>query len=202
MTDIGRVKTIAFIMNLLDVFGVAIILIAAFVFQFVLYELPCPLCLLQRLGLLGIALGISMNLSFGLRASHYAISCLSAIYLAAVAMRQILLHINPGSPGYGSPILGLHMYTWSFIIAVAFIIFILLGFFLDQQFSTRQFKQPVALRRVAYVLLVLLVLLSLVNTIAVFVECGFSQCPDNPTRYLYGLVKSYIQTHFFLYHSH
>ena len=32
-----------------------------------------------------------------------------------VAMRQILLHIMPGDPGYGSALLGYHYYCWAFI---------------------------------------------------------------------------------------
>ncbi|WP_201276895.1 hypothetical protein [Microbulbifer sp. ALW1] len=29
--------------------------------------------------------------------------------------RQVLLHIAPGNPGYGSPFLGMHFYTWALV---------------------------------------------------------------------------------------
>ena len=45
------------ILNALDVIGIIIILIVAFGFQFYLKELPCPLCLLQRVGLIAMAFG-------------------------------------------------------------------------------------------------------------------------------------------------
>ena len=31
----------------------------------------------------------------------------------AIAARQILLHIMPGDPGFGSAFLGMHFYTWA-----------------------------------------------------------------------------------------
>ena len=34
---------------------------------------------------------------------------------ALVSVRQILLHIKPGDPGYGEPVLGMHLYTWALI---------------------------------------------------------------------------------------
>ena len=67
--------------NIFDLFGISLVLIAAFVFQVGLHELPCPLCLLQRLGLLGIAFGTLLNLRYGTRVIHYALSCLSAIFM-------------------------------------------------------------------------------------------------------------------------
>lgn len=185
MTSTKRIKNIAFAMNILDILGIFVILAVALIFQFVFYDLPCPLCLLQRLGMLGIALGISMNFRFGLRASHYAVSCISALYLAAVAIRQILLHIAPGVKPYGPAVLGMHMYTWAFIIAAAFIAFTVLGLFLNGQFATSQFQPSPLFKKIAFTLLILVLCLSIVNTGAVFTECGFSQCPDNPIHYLY-----------------
>ena len=37
----------------------------------------------------------------------------------AISTRQILLHITPGDPGYGSVVLGLHLYTWALLIFAA-----------------------------------------------------------------------------------
>ena len=37
---------------------------------------------------------------------------------AAISARQVLLHILPGDAGFGSPLLGLHLYTWCLIAFV------------------------------------------------------------------------------------
>src|SRR6202030_1496508 len=43
--------------------------------------------------------------------------CIFASFVgAAVSIRQILLHIVPPDAGYGPPVLGLHLYTWAFIV--------------------------------------------------------------------------------------
>lgn len=44
-------------LSAIELMGIAITIIAAFYFQFAMDELPCPLCLLQRLGLLAIGFG-------------------------------------------------------------------------------------------------------------------------------------------------
>ena len=90
-------------------------LAAAFAAQLVLGELPCPLCLLQRVQFAMLAIGPILNIRHGPRPSHYAASLLTAALGAVVAARQILLHILPGDPGYGSALFGHHYYTWSLI---------------------------------------------------------------------------------------
>ena len=42
---------------------------------------------------------------------------------ASVSWRQINLHIKPGDPGYGEPILGLHMYMWALITFVIVLVY-------------------------------------------------------------------------------
>ena len=45
-----------------------------------------------------------------------------ALLGAAVALRQISLHVIPRTPHYSAPFLGIHFYTWAFItFAVIFI---------------------------------------------------------------------------------
>ena len=44
---------------------ICIILISALYFQFGLHEEPCPLCLLQRMAMMGVILGLSLNIYFG-----------------------------------------------------------------------------------------------------------------------------------------
>ena len=86
------------------------------------HDLPCPLCLLQRVALAGVAYGLLVNLRFGPQPSAYAIMLLAALFGMGAAGRQVLLHITPGSGSYGAPLLGLHLYTWSFVLFVLVIL--------------------------------------------------------------------------------
>jgi len=110
-TFIGKLSLIDSGIGLL---GVIIILSGALFVQFFYGEQPCPLCLLQRVAFINIGLALFMNLRHGNKVSHWAIATLSACAGMAVSLRQISLHIN--SPvGFGSPVFGLHLYTWCFI---------------------------------------------------------------------------------------
>ena len=104
-------RALAVTLNVLGLYAVAAVLAVAFAAQLLLGELPCPLCLLQRIQFAVLAIGPMFNVRYGPRPSHYAMSLLAAAAGAAFAMRQILLHIMPGDPGYGSALLGYHYYT-------------------------------------------------------------------------------------------
>ena len=52
-------------------------------------------------------------------ATGYGMSVIAAVVGAAISIRQILLHIVPPDPGYGEPVLGLHLYTWALLVFVA-----------------------------------------------------------------------------------
>ena len=89
-------------LNATALYGVALVLAVAFAAQLLLHELPCPLCLLQRILFALLAVGPILNVRFGPRPSHYALSLLTAVAGAVVSTRQVLLHILPGDAGYGS----------------------------------------------------------------------------------------------------
>jgi disulfide bond formation protein DsbB len=122
-------------LNALGLYSIALVLAIAFAAQLLLGELPCPLCLLQRIQFAMLAVGPILNLRYGPRPSHYGISLLVAIAGAGFAARQILLHIMPGDTGYGSALFGYHYYTWAFIgFSVAiFLLAVMLLF--DRQFA-------------------------------------------------------------------
>ena len=82
----------------------------------VLNELPCPLCLLQRIGFVMVAFGFMLNVVYGPQSRHYGVILIGALYGVATSLRQVSLHVIPGTPGYGSPILGMHYYTWAFVL--------------------------------------------------------------------------------------
>src|SRR5260221_6891513 len=104
-------QTRAITLNALGLYAVALVLMAAFAAQVVLHELPCPLCLLQRVLFATLAIGPILNIRFGPRPSHYAMSLLAAAAGAVASTRQDLLHILPGGTGYGSALLGFPYYS-------------------------------------------------------------------------------------------
>src|SRR6266852_630911 len=176
-------RSLAVQVNALGLYGVALVLAAAFAAQLLLNELPCPLCLLQRIQFAMLAVGPILNVRFGPRPSHYALSLLAAAAGAAVAMRQILLHIMPGDPGYGSALLGYHYYTWAFIGFAVAIVLIAAMLLFDRQFRNDGAAQPVEVGAFARTAVWLVIALTALNVIATLLECGFGACPDNPVEY-------------------
>src|SRR5262245_27522538 len=114
----------------LNVLAVCGVLLGAFAVQFGQGELPCPLCVLQRMAMLLCAVGPAFVIARARRgdveagdfADGYGMSVLAGVAGAAVAGRQVLLHVPPSDPGYGEPVLGLHLYSWSFIVFVAVLV--------------------------------------------------------------------------------
>ena len=190
-------RSVAVTLNALGLYAIALVLAAAFAAQLFLGELPCPLCLMQRIQFAMLAIGPVLNIRFGPRPSHYAASLLTAVAGAGFAMRQILLHITPGDPGYGSALLGYHYYSWAFIgFAVAIVLSAIMLLF-DGQF-TGQFTRADSgtadsgtsaavdwFGRAAVWLAIVFVALNVISTL---LECGFDACPDNPVSY--HLLKS------------
>jgi disulfide bond formation protein DsbB len=172
---------LARILNVLALIGICAVVLAAFYWQLFRGELPCPLCLLQRAALLGAGLGFMLNVRFGGSESHYGVAIVSALVGGAVAARQILLHVVPGTGAYGSALLGWHLYTWAL---VAFFLIALLAaalLFIEAQFveGVRDVRPSAGAQALGW-LFVLVVLASAVSTL---LQCGFGPCPDNPTGY-------------------
>lgn len=170
-------ETAVTVFNVLEILGIFLTLFAALSFQIVLHDLPCPLCILQRIGFFGVAYGLLLNLRYGLHSSHYSIALLSALFTNFVALWQIALHIVPGTGSYGLPFLGLHLYTWSYILSMLILIStsILLGF-------ERQYKNAIIERMrshwLTHLLFVITLILLLTNIISISISCGFSECPE------------------------
>ena len=60
----------AITLNALSLYAVAAVLATAYAAQFILHELPCPLCLLQRIAFAMLAVGPILNVRYGPRPSH------------------------------------------------------------------------------------------------------------------------------------
>lgn len=108
--------TLQRILNILFLWALCAILLAAFFYQVVKGEEPCPLCFLQRLGMTGVAAALLMNLRFGIKVEHYGLAILSALLGRVVALRQISFHICPELPTFGETVFGFDLYLWSFFI--------------------------------------------------------------------------------------
>src|ERR1700712_416194 len=127
MTTASRTRlqaTLNDLFMLAMMFVIAAILTTAMVLQYHDGEIPCPLCLLQRVAMFGVCFGIVLHFRHGYSARHTGISLLFALFLLIVAGRQTLLNIYP-RPGHsytGSAVLGLHMPVWSVIIAAALLL--------------------------------------------------------------------------------
>lgn len=165
-------------LNALGLIAISGVLLAAFFEQLVFGELPCPLCLLQRVGFVIVGAGLTLNVLCGPRPSHYGLMLLGAVTGAAIALRQIALHVVPGTGGYGSPILGLHLYTWAFVVFALVVVGSGLMLLIESQFSGSRDRSGLA--RFAVGLFALVVLANGVSTV---LECGGGLCPDNPTEY-------------------
>ena len=160
---------------------IAAILTAALALQFGRGELPCPLCLLERAAMFGVAFGILQNLRHEYSARNTGISLVFAVFLLVVAVRQTLLDIypRPGHAYIGSAVLGLHMPVWSILIALALIAatavkLALLGG--DAHLGGARPAMFPLLGRLATALAAVLMALALVNLAAVVVQCGLGEC--------------------------
>lgn len=168
-----------YIANSIAMLLISSVLVGAFYFQFGLNENPCPLCLLQRMGMLGIILGLSLNTYFGFKKEHFAIIILVALIGSVYSIRQILLHICPvaGEPlGYGTPILGMYLYSWALLIFATSIIGSAIFLFFIREEKNGAERNPAIFEKVVFYLGILL---CFANIIAAFFECYFGPCCEN-----------------------
>lgn len=172
---------IAVRLNAIGIYAICVVLLSAFYYQFDLGDLPCPLCLLQRVAFTALALGPVLTIRFGPRPFHYGVTIIAALAGAGIAMRQILLHIMPGNPGFGPPFMGLHFYTWSFLCFVAAIAACAVVLLFEEQFADDSTPPEIGLFEKGALWLILAI--TLVNAVSALLECGFAFCPGGPEGY-------------------
>jgi len=173
--------------NMLDIIGIAIVLLVAFCFQFHYSEMPCPLCLLQRFGFFMMAYGLMMNVVFTLRARNYALSAIAALFTAVTSLRQMFLHIVPGTGGYGGTLFGWHLYTWCFVFSGLFLMATFFALLFDKQFVKMTTPRTDTHESIGRLLVALFIILLLVNVVGSYMECGLAYCPDNPMHYIHNI---------------
>lgn len=166
------------LLDTLALVAICVVLAIAFYYQFALGELPCPLCALQRVGFLVAGVALMMNLVSGPAPAHYGLIVLTSLAAGSASLRQIALHVIPGTGSYGSALFGWHFYTWAFVGYGALIAYAGLMLLLPAGRAAR--AAPGRAQTAAFVLFVLL---AATNVVAFFFECGFGPCPDDPTGY-------------------
>lgn len=167
--------------NIMGLSAISFLLILAFLDQLFFHDLPCPLCLLQRISFVAIGLCFLMNLRIGFRPAHYGLMLLAALLGLAIATRQIYIHLSPNDPGYGMQFWGLHLYVWSAIGFITIMSLIGIALIFD-----RGFKNPIKIQnKWLSALICLFLFLILANGISTFIECGPHVCPDNPIFYYF-----------------
>jgi disulfide bond formation protein DsbB len=169
-------------LNAFGLLAVGGVLGFAFADQIFFRDLPCPLCLLQRVGLMLAGFGLALNLRFGARPGHYGLMIIAAVAGGAVSVRQILLHIVPGSGSYGNAFLELHFYTWALIVFVLIVLGAAVMLLFDGQFE-KSAPASGKLQGLSLFAFAVFALLVVANGAATFLECGLGLCPDDPTRY-------------------
>ena len=160
---------------------VAGILTAAMTLQYAKGELPCPLCLLERLALLGVCFGILLNFRSGFSYQNTGFTLLAALFLLVVSVRQSLLDIypRPGHAYIGSAVLGLHMPVWSIVIALALLLAYAIKLSViggDEYLRRHDVAEFPRLRKTALVIGGYVLAICAINLVSVIVQCGLGEC--------------------------
>ena len=172
--------------------GYSLVILGAISTQFIgAKDMPCPLCVLQRMAmmLIGIAavwvIGQAKKgeLSVYSYVRSYGLMILAALLGIVMSTRQILLHIIPGDPGYGGTVLGLHLYTWALITFFIVLIYAAVMFTVEDATFPVAPKDPKWLK-LSSILVWFFIAIIAVNVVLIFAEEGFNWVlPDDPDRY-------------------
>ncbi|MEU1150432.1 disulfide bond formation protein B [Streptomyces sp. NPDC005863] len=163
------------------------ILLTSLAFQIFDGDMPCPLCVVQRMAMLLCAAGpahIIVRARTGAVSTvdymaGYGLATVAAVAGAGMAARQVLLHLTDPK-GYGPAVLGLHMYTWALVTFLVVIVFCALSFVFAPQLIPKGASYGFGSKAVVW----LLVAIAVVITVLTFAEEGFHlTLPDDPRRY-------------------
>jgi disulfide bond formation protein DsbB len=173
------------------VLGYCGVLLAAFSVQIFQGEFPCPLCMVQRyamilssLAALWLIMQARRNALTPLRyAQGLGMAIVAAILGSWESIRQILLHIMPGDPGYGGAVMGLHLYTWALLTFVSVILYCGVALILAPA------AVPIAPKGgigaiLPMIVVWLFVIVVAANVVAIILLEGFAWVlPDDPSSY-------------------
>jgi disulfide bond formation protein DsbB len=162
------------------------ILTAAMVMQYAFADIPCPLCLLQRVAMFGCCFGLLHQLRTHKSERGGGIALLFALLLLIIAVRQTLLDLfpRPGHAYVGSAVFGVHMEVWSVVIGVALLLALALRLTLfGGPRSLPQAGTP-PLGRAVRLIELYVVLICALNVASVVLQCGLGECHTSGYRLL------------------
>jgi len=174
------------------VLAYTVVMLSAFYIQFAEGEFPCPLCMLQRYGMILSTIGalwVIMQARRGtLTTARYAqglgMGMLAVLAGATVSLRQISLHILPGDPGYGEPFLGLHLYSWAFVTFTIVLIYVGVMLMLMPRGIPVAPPAGSPAAKISTAIIWLFIGVVAANVIAIIFLEGFAGVlPDDPERY-------------------
>ena len=190
----GPLAPIRVILLHVEILGVLFVVLGGFWFQFAEHELPCPLCLLQRMGMLLATLGPAYvlirrqvddeSITPAARAGvGFGMSVLAGMLGMSMAARQVLLHIMPGDPGYGDAVMGMHLYSWAVVVFVVVICTSGITLLFHRELAPGRLEGPMPWWTKATLgILLVVIVANILNAIAI---AGFHPfLPDNPEHYL------------------
>ncbi len=149
------------------------VILFAYIAQITTHQEPCPLCLLQRIGMIGIAMGNLMNLKFGFKIPHYAFSLLWVLFGGTVSLRQIMLHVCPDFPVYEKPFWGFYLYSWSFLVYACSFFALILMLFLYTNKDGQRVDALNWLDKIAFVFTLFVIICNIVTALRL---CNFGLC--------------------------
>lgn len=168
------------------------VIMGGFYFQFGKGEYPCPLCMIQRYGMMLATMGAMWVLVQARRGrlnpARYSqglgMAIIGSVVGGAASTRQVLLHIQPGDSGYGEPILGIHLYTWALITFVVVIIYVGLASILAPRAIPVVPKKHGVGWKISTLAMWLFMAIVIANLIMIIFLEGFAFIlPDDPTGY-------------------
>lgn len=173
----------------IEILAVCGVLGGAFWMQFVRGEFPCPLCLIQRMAMLLCLMGPAIIIMDGLKQRDvssgavlvgYGMSILGAVVGLAASTRQVLLHIMPGDTGYGSAVMGMHLYSWAVVVFLTVLVFSGFGLLMCSRWPPQRGRGGAWSLTVLWILGIVI----LANAVSALCEAGLHlYLPDNPTSY-------------------
>jgi disulfide bond formation protein DsbB len=159
--------------------GISIVLLGAFYYQLVQGELPCAFCNLIRVGFMLLGSGFLLNLHHGTRASNYVLSAVGALIGSLISLLFMFAKAPSWTTPTGSAVLGLHMYTWTYILFTAAIMFCVVMLALSAGAKSSE-ESPdadalwLALSMARSAVSALFILLVAANLVSAFLENGFN----------------------------
>lgn len=164
--------------------------------QYMLGEMPCPLCVLQRYSMMLAVIGpiyiivssLNHTITTTKFAAAYGLSILASVGGMLYAGRQVALHLH--DDGFGGAFLGLHFYTWSFITFVIVILFAAVNLVFAEKLTPPN-DEITPFVWVAKAVVYVFFAMVIINFISMIFQQGFNfLLPDDPTHYqLFDLFK-------------